>query len=706
MREALRLDGASSTYLLDTSSFGVPRCLYWGPRLGDLDEGLTLALAEPVPQASLDAPPLPSIFPEAGLGFFGQPALRGHRDRRNFATRFLLERALAAAGRIELHLEDPIAELALTITIAMDAETDVLTLTSALENRGKTPFSLDHCAAACFTLNGLIREALVFDGAWSREFSPRRAQLTRDALVRENRRGRTSHDRFPGLIAGERGFGDHHGAVYGFHLGYSGDSRIWAEILPNGACSIGLGESFAPGEIALSPGERYASPEVYAATSSEGLDGLRDRFHRFVRRHITRKRPPRPVHFNTWEAIYFRHEAKALSDLVARAAEVGAERFVLDDGWFRGRNDDSKGLGDWSPDPAKYPEGLGPLIAEVRAAGMKFGLWVEPEMVNPDSDLYRAHPDWAQNLDPLPRPTARNQLVLDLTRAEVTDYLFATLDNLLRDHAIAYLKWDMNRDLAAAGSAGIAASHRQTRAFYALLDRLRTAHPEVEIESCSSGGGRADYGALRRTDRIWTSDSNDALERQRIQRGFSLFFPPEVMGAHIGPALCHVTGRAHRLSFRAATALFGHLGLELDLRALSREDTAELARLIALYKRFRALLHEGSSVTLPVADPGRIAYGVVSADLREALFAIAQIDLPALDGSPLVRLRGLDPRARYRVRLLDLEAPARAIAVPHLARFQGDGVLLRGDALLRAGMNLTIPWPETALLIHAAAENE
>ncbi len=275
---------------------------------------------------------------------------------------------------------------------------------------------------------------------------------------------------------------------------------------------------------------------------------------------------PRPVHANSWEACYFDHDEERVVALAQACAALGIERFVLDDGWFRGRNDDRAGLGDWTSDPAKYPSGLEPLAGRIVAMGMQLGLWVEPEMVSPDSDLYRAHPDWALALPGRNRPTARSQLVLDMRRAEVRDYLFGALDALLRELPVSYLKWDHNRDLAPAGGAA------QVLGTYALLARLRSAHPDVEIESCAGGGGRSDAGILPYTHRFWASDNLDAVSRVAIQRGFLAFLPPEVMGSHIGAIPAHATGRCQSLGLRAAVAMPGHFGIELDPRQL---DDAE-----------------------------------------------------------------------------------------------------------------------------------
>ncbi len=318
-------------------------------------------------------------------------------------------------------------------------------------------------------------------------------------------------------------------------------------------------------------------------------------FHAYLRSRPQHPSTPRPVLLNIWEAVYFDHDLDTLRGLADIAASCGVERFVVDDGWFHSRRSDDAGLGDWWVDTTVWPNGLTPLIDHVRGLGMQFGIWVEPEMVNPDSDLYRAHPDWTLVDERYPVVLGRNQLVLDLGRAEVCEYLFAHLDALLGDHDIAYVKWDMNRDLVAATSGGRAGVHRQTLGVYALFDRLRAAHPGVEFETCASGGGRVDFGIFERTDRAWTSDSIDALDRQQIQRGFSLLFPPELMGTHIGSPVAHTTGRSHGLGFRAIAAMFGSLGIEWNLLKASDRDRADLAEIIAMHKRLRPFLHHGTS---------------------------------------------------------------------------------------------------------------
>jgi alpha-galactosidase len=406
---------------------------------------------------------------------------------------------------------------------------------------------------------------------------------------------------------------------------------------------------------------------------------------------------PRPVHLNSWEACYFRHDEARILDLARAAAAIGAERFILDDGWFLGRNHDRAGLGDWVADPAKYPGGLKPLAQGVNALGMEFGLWVEPEMVNPDSDLYRTHPDWALHLSGAPQPTARNQLVLNLSLPQVEDYLFSSLDRLLSNVPIAYLKWDHNRDLAPAG--GLA----QVQGLYRLLARLRAAHPHVEIESCAGGGGRIDAGIAAFTHRFWTSDNLDAVSRATIQRGFQAFFPPELMGAHVGASPAHATGRRQTLGFRAGVALPGHFGVELDPAKLPAPELAELAGWIAFHTHWRHLLH-GQTLVMGEGPDGLLWQA--SGDDAEWLLLVTRI-APPQDRRPqplaLPFLVGAGP---VHVRLL-----ARAGTTPHrsfgepalLATLSGDGVTFPANWLAHAGLPLPPLLAESVAVFHLNA---
>jgi alpha-galactosidase len=440
------------------------------------------------------------------------------------------------------------------------------------------------------------------------------------------------------------------------------------------------------------------------------LDALSDRFHRDMRARRHHPSSPRPVIMNTWEAVYFDHDLPKLRDLADLAAEVGAERFVLDDGWFRRRRDDHAGLGDWYVDEDVWPEGLHPLVDHVRARGMQFGLWVEPEMINMDSDLARAHPEWIMATGGRMPPEWRHQQVLDLTHREAYTYVLDRLDRIIDEYAIDYLKWDHNRDLVDAGHSpnGEPAVHRQTHTVYRLMDELLLRHPGLEIESCSSGGARVDLGILERADRVWGSDCIDALERQSIQRWTQLLIPPELIGAHVGSGHAHTTGRRHDLGFRAGTALFGHFGMEWDLTEASAAERRELARWIALYKRFRGLLHSGRVVRADHPDPALWVHGVVARDRSEAIFALVTVATPVTSPPGPVRLPGLRPDAVYRVEPLapgDVVAGANRVLPPWLQAASAKGGLrLPGSVLGRVGVQVPDLHPEHLLLLRLTTE--
>ena len=698
----LRLDGDAVTLILAITD-GVPHVLYWGERLSAETDGAMLArlaLREEAPASPAQHIPV-ALTPMPGQGHVGRPGVAIHRDGRDWAVMARVVAVDADARAIRLTSRDPACGIAIEHALAIDG--DVLTATTALVNEGDAAIDLAHLSAPVLPIPAQATRILGFEGRWSNEFQLHSRERGVGSWLRENRRGRTSHDAFPALILTDPGTGEADGLAYGLHLGWSGNHRSVVETTADARGQVMMEALLFPGEIRLAPGDRYATPPLFASVTRQGLSALSRAFHRYLRarpEHQRLRERPRPVHYNCWEAIYFDHRLDTLLALADRAAAVGAERFVLDDGWFMGRRSDRAGLGDWRVDPAVYPDGFAPLIDRVAARGMEFGLWVEPEMVNPDSDLYRAHPDWVLATPPAPAVTYRNQLVLDFGRAEVRGHLFGCIDALLREYRIGYLKWDMNSDLPQPGGGdGRPAADAHVRGVYDVLDRLRAAWPHVEIESCASGGGRADYGILARTDRIWTSDSNDAIDRLAIQRGFSHFFPAELMGAHVGPDPCHITGRTLSLALRIQTAMFGHMGMELDLRTLDDAAFAELQAGIALHKRHRALIHHGDLVRLD-AGRGVNAFGIVAADRAEALFSVARItEATGYYPDPL-RLAGLDPTRRYRVQLVWPQAiPARSALTAALI----EGIEVTGEALMLHGLRPPRAHPQTGFVLHLTA---
>ena len=506
------------------------------------------------------------------------------------------------------------------------------------------------------------------------------------------------------LHAGEPGFGFRSGEVWGVHVGWSGNHVHLAERLATGRW-LGGGELLLPGEIVLKGGDSYTSPWLYGSYG-HGLDDLSRRFHAFLRAREGYPSTPRPVTLNSWEAAYFNHDVDELVRLIDLGAQIGAERFVLDDGWFGSRRDETRGLGDWWVSPDVYPQGLHPLVDRVRGHGMQFGLWVEPEMVNLDSDVARAHPDWVLQVPGRMPPPIRQQQVLDLTNPDCYDYLRTALVALLDEYEIAYLKWDHNRDLVDAGSpaaGGRPAVHEQTLATYRLMRELKSHQPGLEIESCSSGGARADLGVMEICDRMWVSDDTDAQERVRIQRWTMSLLPPEMLGNHIGSSPSHQTGRQHSVAFRGATALIGHLGVECDLRTISEAERAELKMWIALYKGLRSLLHTGTVVRGD--EEGVWLTGVVSPDRTRAAYVVSATIAPLMEMTfGRIRLAGLDASKHYAVRPVVVDGPSAlpSFKAPWFGEAQGAefvGTRASGAWLAAEGLALPAMWPESPIVL-------
>ena len=699
----LHLRTESVSFVLDARGDGLPSVVHWGAPLGELSEvdltELARVVVRPQPNSLPNVAIPRSLLPEQRTGYQGRPGLRGHRAGTGWATRFLVTELAHDDTTVTITAADNGLRLRTEVELAPSG---MLRVRHRLTNTAADPYTVDGLEAA-LPVPEQASELLDLNGRWSRERHPQRRGFDHGAWVRENRRGRTGHDATLALLAGTAGFGFRHGEVWALSVAWSGNHVSYADRQLEGLAALGGGELLDGGEIILGAGEEYATPWLCAAYSDRGIDGVSAAFHGWLRARPNHPRSPRPVVLNTWEAVYFDHDLDRLRALADVAARVGVERFVLDDGWFRHRRDDTTGLGDWYVDEWVWPAGLTPLIEHVTGLGMAFGLWVEPEMINPDSDLYRAHPDWVLRPvdDELP-PIARHQQVLDLAVPEAYAHILGRLDELLRDNDIRFLKWDHNRDLVGAGHAGRAGVHGQTAAVYRLLAEVRARHPGVEIESCSSGGARVDLGILAYTDRVWASDCNDALERQTIQRWTALLLPPELIGAHVGPPASHTTGRTHDLSFRAATALFGHFGIEWDIAAASESELDGLAEVIALYRQLRGLLHTGEVVRADHPDPAVLVHGVVAADRAEALFCLVQLTTSERAVPARMRLPGLDPDTRYRV---ELRTPA---GEPTAIQFQGplwtaDRIELPGRILTDIGLQPPILAPEQAFLIHLTA---
>lgn len=716
--------GGGNCLVLADNPLGLPEVVHWGSDLIDEEARSLVALTGmPVPHNALDEPWPLTVAPNPSDGWRGTPAYAVHRAGGSTTPRWVAEVARTAqsaadapgGSAIETLTTRATADnsgLELVVTQTLD-EHGVLVVRAALTNSrdDAAPVDVDSLRAV-LPLPSRATEVLDLGGRWVRERSPQRSELREGTWVRAGRRGRAGHDATLLMLCGTTGFGFRTGEVWGAHTAWSGNHETYAERLAEGAgrhaAVLGGGEVLAPGEIRLGPGETYEAPSVFFVHSTEGMDGVTRGLLAHQRQHPGYRRTPRPVTLNTWEAVYFDTDLDHLKELADLAAELGVERFVLDDGWFGSRRNDTRGLGDWTVSTEVWPAGLAPLVDHVKGKGLQFGLWFEPEMVNPDSDLVRAQPDWVLAPQAGHPRGSRHQQGLDLTHPGAFAHLLESISALVSEYAIDYLKWDHNRDLIEAVASDVEAVdrprvHDQTAAAYRLFDALRERHPDLEIESCASGGGRVDLEILARTDRVWTSDCNDALERVDIQQWTGLLVPPERMGTHVGPALSHTTLRTVGLDFRLLVALTGHAGLEWDITEADDAERAAIARWIALHKELRPLLHSGRVVRADLPDDRLRVSGVVAEDGSEAVFTVLQTASAPWASPGSVPLPGLDPDRTYRIRVRDEIGLPRFVQKVPPAWWEaalGEGVLATGRALAVVGLAAPVLSPAQGFVLH------
>lgn len=613
---------------------------------------------------------LPLEFPWGGAGDFRSPAfqVRDDRGRPAFDLEFTGWKVLAGKPDpaplpgARIATEEPgVQTLVLVLTdpvTGLEAELRYTPLEGALvrsvrlTNRGTGTLTVERL----FSFNTDLHpdrdlDIVALDGAWARERHLRRFDLPAGRWETGSRRGVSSHQAWPGVVLCGRDTTESRGEAWGAALVWSGDWTIGVERDEDGGWRFqgGLHPEFC--RPVLAPGASFTAPEAVLVHSAEGLSGLSAVYHRFVTERIL---PPawahreRPIVANNWEATYWAFTQDKLLALADQAAACGVETFVLDDGWFGRRDDDRSSLGDWTPHPDKFPQGLGSFVRAVRDKGLGFGLWIEPEMVSADSDLYRAHPDWCLHLEGRDRVESRNQLVLDLTRPEVRDHLVAVLSAVLASAPVSYVKWDMNRPLSHGG----ADRFPWVLGFYDLAARLTAAFPHILFEGCCGGGGRMDLGLLTLFPQYWTSDNTDAVTRLAIQEGTSLFLPPLVMGAHVSAVPNHQTGRITSWSARTRAAFGGNLGYEFDFTVLSDDEKQAVARDTAWYKAHRKLIQQGRfrRTRTTVSDPNTVAWQFHAPDGSEALLLWFKPRAEANARFPAYRWEALEPGARYRLR--------------------------------------------------------
>ncbi|WNM31617.1 alpha-galactosidase [Streptomyces sp. Li-HN-5-11] len=644
------LTGPRSGYAVHLTERDELLHLHWGPRIA-LADAEALA-ARPLPGYWPFESPLDGHeeYPVEGGPRFVRPALSVRSAERR-GTEWAFEAQETEGDELRLAFRDG----GLTVTLHYRMRGDVVERWVTLHNRGPAPLEVLRADSATWTLPDREgRRLSQLHGRWAAESRLVRSGLTYGEKVIGSRRGHTGHQHLP-WVAVDTDATEEHGEVYGCALAWSGSWRIAVAQLPDARVQITGGAGYDDsGLLTLDAGQSYTTPVFAGLWSDAGFGGASRAWHAYQRQYVIPDADrDRPVLYNSWEATEFDISEEQQAALARRAAAIGVELFVVDDGWFGARTSDRAGLGDWTPNPDRFPGGLKPLADYVHALGMQFGIWVEPEMVNPDSDLYRAHPDWVQHQPGRRRTEFRNQLVLNLARQDVQEYLWERLDQLLSSAPVDYVKWDFNRCFTDAGWPGERYPQRlwtdHVHALYALVDRLRAAHPQVAFESCSGGGGRVDLGIMARTDQVWASDNTDPLDRLAIQHGFSQIHPARVMAAWVTDSPnTQLNGRVSSLRFRFVSAMAGVLGVGGDLAEWTEEELAEARDWVALYKEIRPVVQRGDLYRLLPPRGGLSAVQYVLGD-ETVVLALLQAQHHG-EPVPALRLRGLDPAASYECR--------------------------------------------------------
>ncbi len=696
----IHLRGSQSSIVFDHEGDTL-QIVHWGAALGEInDEQLQKAVKNPHFHGGLDYTPKNLVLREHSRGWIGHPALRGHRAGVSSSHWFVLKSATQKDNSLVAIFSDSLAGLDISVSYTMTAS-DVLLMDATVTNTSDGDYALEHFLY-WLPLPDQADEILDFYGHWTKERQPQRRPLGYGLTSREGFEGRSGHDYTITQIALNHKTEFQSGSAWSLAMAWSGNNIHHVERLIDGNKSIGAGEYLLPGEVILKKGESYQAPRAVASFSSVGLDGITANHYSWIRgrkNHPTNIRP-RPLTLNMWEAVYFNHSFDGIKKIVDKAAEIGVERVVLDDGWFGSRRTDNKGLGDWVVSPEVWPDGLSPIIDYVNSKGIEFGLWFEGEMVNRDSDLYRAHPDWILQEPGRIPVEGRWQQVLDITKEGAYNHVLEQVSAVLSAHNIAYIKWDHNRHLTDPISNGRPAVRKQTEAIYRLFDELKRRHPGLEIESCASGGGRIDLGMIDHADRFWTSDQNDPHERLQIQRYTSMVIPPEMLGTHAGPTIGHQMHRTHDIHFRVINALFGHAGIEWNITEASERETKVLKSFSAFYKEHRGLLHSGRIVRSDVIDGKAFLYGTVAQDKSAAIYSYMQITSVDNFGPLRATFEGLDPARTYRVKVVE------ELSSDYYLQKSTPGwwptVTLTGAELAHIGLALPGVVPESGILFYVS----
>ena len=702
VKAVFKLDTPNTSYVIgvvDTEQF--LGHIYYGQRLNDYHLAHVLRVKEGamVPSvnnrdrvAFLDS--FPMEYPAGGLGDYRESCIGIETAAGNMGLSLNyvshkitegkegLSKFPASFGEknectsLEILCEDSLTGLKAVLFYTVFADVDVITRSVRVVNDGKETLYLTRVYSVCLDMDDRGFEAVSLHGSWARERHIQCVPVSHGRLSVESIRGESSHQDHPFMALKTKGTDQDHGEVYAMHFVYSGNFKVTVQSDPFDQIRMTMGIHPEGFKWKLLPGGEFQAPEVVMVYSDEGLGKMSRTLHDFYRNHLIRgtyKDKKRPILINNWEATYFDFNTEKLIAIAKQASELGIEMLVMDDGWFGNRFDDNRALGDWNVNEEKLPGGLKYLVDEVNKLGMKFGIWFEPEMISPDSDLYRAHPDWAIAIPGRTGSLARNQYVLDITRREVLEHTYESVAKVLRSANIEYVKWDMNRTLSDIGSTDLSADrmgefyHRYVLAVYELQGRMMEEFPYLLLENCSGGGARFDPGMLYYSPQIWCSDDADAIERLKIQEGTALIYPLSAIGAHVADCPNHTVGRTTPFETRGHVALAGTFGYELDVTRIPEEDRNMIPEQVAMYHKYNDLIREGDYYRIASYGENHYfdCYGVVSKDKKEALYTFVQVLGRPNCRSRRIYFKGLDPDVRYRV--------------------EGEEEVYLGDVLMKAG---------------------
>lgn len=703
------LTTARTEYQFTADKYGVLKHLWYGEKTGQSmeylleypDVGFSGTIYDSGDEREYSLNTIPLEYPCGGIGDFRPTAANalhpdgscaldlryvGHKvSKGKYSIPGLpaVYASEAEAETLEVILRDTASPLEVVLRYAVIEELDIITRSAQFRNTGDGPIILEKAASLCLDIPHGQWEWIHFQGRHNMERQPERAPLIHGVQESSSKRGTSSHQQNPSVILCSPDCTEEKGECYGALLVYSGSFQTQIELDQLHQVRLVMGLNPELFRWTLNSGDTFETPEAVMSYSAEGFSEMSHRFHRLIREHVCRgkyKLSERPILLNSWEAAYFFFDTDKLLEIARGAADMGVDMFVLDDGWFGKRDDDCSGLGDWFVNENKLPGGLERLVGEIKAMGLDFGIWFEPEMISEDSDLYRKHPDWAIRIPGRDPNLTRCQLLLDMSRKDVRDYLYERISSILKSADISYVKWDMNRSMSDWYSAQLPPErqgelpHRYVLGLYELLERLTSDFPDVLFEGCSGGGGRFDAGMLCYCPQIWCSDDTDAIERTKIQYGTSFFYPISTVGSHVSAVPNHQTGRVTPFETRAVTAMAGSFGYELDPAELTEKERRQVKDQISRFRKYRDLINNGSyyRLTDPTRDSSAL-WSFVSPDKSRVLVQGVMLQpIPNMNRKPC-RLRGLDPKAEYRL---------------------PEGRTYTGGALMSGGILLPWPWED------------